>query len=237
MRQRFSVSIGIGLIAVALSVVVVGTVWAGSSALSFLPLVGSTDSTVPANSPESDTDESEDADTGGGDETVTAPTNSELAELVASLDEQVQEQEDRHNELEKVLDTLSRDVGEMNKRVSNLAQKVDAFPLKLINELVIDVDKLEVSMEDVVNRLVVTEGRVKNLTTDGVYTGLINPNQLSRKLTAVDLAGDWPLDRVSGELNINQLKTDSSSCMSDYRNNAFFAFDVFRRPTCIKILK
>ena len=86
-------------------------------------------------------------------------------------------------------------------------------------------------------RVAQLEKRTSKLNEEGVYTGTITPAQLSRKLTALDLNGDWPLDRTSGELGGDKLKVSGSSCWTDYRYNIFLTPDTFRGVTCLKILK
>lgn len=238
MRQRLSVSLSTALLALAISIVLVGTVWAGSSAMNSLPIIGSSDSTVPVNPDDSIPDDEDDSSNDDSRDAASNDiTSADLLELIDELDQRVEVLSEHDQKQTQLISELTSNLKDVSSRVAGLAEKVNAFPVKLVYQLADDVERIDSALEQAVNRIVVIEGRVSNLTTDGVYTGTINPNQLSRKLTAVDLNGEWPLDRVSGELNINQLKTDSSSCMSDYRNNAFFAFDVFRRPTCIKIAK
>jgi hypothetical protein len=81
------------------------------------------------------------------------------------------------------------------------------------------------------------EKRLSKLTDDGVYTGTITPGQLSRRLVASDISGDWPLDRTSGELGGEKIKVTGSSCWSDYRYNVFIVPETFRGLTCLKVLK
>jgi hypothetical protein len=114
-------------------------------------------------------------------------------------------------------------VQELVMKVDELQEKVDAYESdiaaarELATKATAAADAATVAAQDAKTQVTSVVKRTSKLTEEGVYTGTITPNQLSRKLTASDLSGDWPLDRTSGEINGEKIKVSGASCWTDYR--------------------
>lgn len=202
MRRFTSNMVGTSLIAVALSVLTVGVVWAGSSAMQVF-VDDPTDTTVPT--------EGEVPELSPGD----SLPPEELASLVLELSAKV-------DSLQEKVDAYESDIAAARESASKATAAADAATTAAAEA------KLKVAQ---------FEKRMSKLNEEGVYIGTIAPNQLSRRLTATDLNGDWPLDRTTGELSGDKIKINGSSCWSDYRYNVFVTPDTFRGLNCIKVLK
>ncbi len=202
MRRFTSNMVGTSLIAVALSVLTVGVVWAGSSAMQVF-VEESTDTTVPTE----------------GEVPELSPGDSLSPEELTSL------------------------VLELSAKVDSLQEKVDAYESDIADardvatKAMAAADAATSAAADAKLKVAQFEKRMSKLNEEGVYIGTIAPNQLSRKLTAIDLNGDWPLDRTSGELGGEKIKMNGSGCWSDYRYNVFVTPDTFRGLNCLKVLK
>ncbi len=202
MRRFTSNMVGTSLIAVALSILTVGVVWAGSSAMQTF-VDDSTDTSV--------------------------PTEGEVPELTPGDPLSPEE--------------LTALVLELSTKVDELQEKVDAYESdiaaarELATKATAAADAATVVAQDTKTQVTSVVKRTSKLNEEGVYTGTITPNQLSRKLTASDLSGDWPLDRTNGELNGEKIKVSGSSCWTDYRYNILVTPDTFRGLTCLKVLK
>ncbi len=194
--------VGASLIAVALSIVTVGVVWAGTSAMQIFA-DDSTDTTVRS--------EGEFPDVSPGD----VYTPEQLSQIVVELTTTV-------DALQEKVDAYESDIAAARE----LADKASAAA-----------DTATTRAEEAKLRVAQMEKRTSKLNEDGVYTGTVTPAQLSRKLTAIDLNGDWPLDRTSGELGGDKIKVLGSNCWTDYRYNIFITPDAFRGVTCLKLLK
>lgn len=205
MRRFTSNMVGTSLIAVALSILTVGVLWAGSSAMQIF-----------VNDPSESTD-------------TTVPTEGEVPEL--SPGDEISPEE------------LTAMVQELVIKVDELQEKVDAYESDIpaaresATKATAAADAATVAAEDAKTQVTSVVKRTSKLTEEGVYTGAIAPNQLSRKLTASDLSGDWPLDRTNGELNGEKIKVSGSNCWTDYRYNIFVTPDAFRGLSCLKVLK
>ena len=202
MRRFTSNMVGTSLIAVALSVLTVGVVWAGSSAMQVF-VNDSTDSTVPT--------EGEVPELSPGDSLPPEELTSLVLELSAKVDS-----------LQEKVDAYESDIAAARESATKAAAAADAATTAAAEA------KLKVAQ---------FEKRMSKLNEEGVYIGTIAPNQLSRRLTATDLTGDWPLDRTTGELSGDKIKINGSSCWSDSRYNVFVTPDTFRGLNCIKVLK
>ncbi len=202
MRRFTSNMVGTSLIAVALSVLTVGVVWAGSSAIQVF-VEESTDTTVPT--------EGEVPELSPGDSLSPEELTSLVLELSAKVDS-----------LQEKVDAYESDIADARDVATKATAAADAATSAAAEA------KLKVAQ---------FEKRMSKLNEEGVYIGTIAPNQLSRKLTAVDLNGDWPLDRTSGELGGEKIKMNGSGCWSDYRYNVFVTPDTFRGLNCLKVLK
>jgi hypothetical protein len=209
MRKLTSSLVGTSLLAVALSVVAVGVVWAGSSARQFL-VNDSTETTVPT--------EGEIPDLIPDD----SLPPSEVLELINELTATVAE-------LEEKVDAYESDIQ---------AARADAAKARAVADAAVaDIDAATAAANDAKARVAQFEKRLSKLNEEGVYTGTVTPAQLSRRLAPADINGDWPLDRTSGELNGDKVKVSGSNCWSDYRYNIFVVPETFRGLTCFRVLK
>ena len=209
MRKLTSSLVGTSLLAVALSVVAVGVVWAGSSARQFL-VNDSTETTVPT--------EGEIPDLIPDD----SLPPSEVLELINELTDTVAE-------LEEKVDAYESDIQAARSDAAKARAAADAA--------VADTATATAAANDAKARVAQFEKRLSKLNDEGVYTGTVTPAQLSRRLAPADINGDWPLDRTSGELNGDKVKVSGSNCWSDYRYNIFVVPETFRGLTCFRVLK
>ena len=209
MRRFTSNIVGTSLIALALSVLAVGVVWAGSSAMQVF-VDDPTDTTVPT--------EGEVPELGPGD----ALSPEELTAMVHDLTLTVQQ-------LQEQVDAYEADI--VSARDAATKSTAAAVAAQATAETASTV------AQEAKSQVTAVVKRTSKLTEDGVYTGTVTPGQLSRKLTATDLNGDWPLDRTTGELGGEKIKVSGSSCWTDYRYNILVTPDTFRGLTCLKILK
>jgi hypothetical protein len=209
MRKLTSSLVGTSLLTVALSIVVVGVVWASSSARQFL-VSDSTETTVPT--------EGEIPDLIPDD----SLPPSEVIELIKELTATVVE-------LEGKVDAYESDIK---------AARTEAAKAKAAADTAIaDAAAATTAANDAKARVAQFEKRLSKLNDEGVYTGTVTPTQLSRRLAPSDINGDWPLDRTNGELNGDKVKVSGSNCWSDYRYNVFVIPETFRGLTCLKVLK
>ena len=209
MRKLTSSLVGTSLLAVALSVVAVGVVWAGSSARQFF-VDDSTETTVPT--------EGEIPDLIPDD----SLPPSEVLELINELTATVAE-------LEEKVDTYESDIQ---------AARTDAAKARAVADAAVaDTAAATAAANDAKARVAQFEKRLSKLNDEGVYTGTVTPTQLSRRRAPADINGDWPLDRTSGELNGDKVKVSGSNCWSDYRYNIFVVPETFRGLTCFRVLK
>ena len=209
MRKLTSSLVGTSLLAVALSVVAVGVVWAGSSARQFF-VDDSTETTVPT--------EGEIPDLIPDD----SLPPSEVLELINELTATVAE-------LEEKVDAYESDIQAARSDAAKARAAADAA--------VADTATATAAANDAKARVAQFEKRLSKLNDEGVYTGTVTPAQLSRRLAPADINGDWPLDRTSGELNGDKVKVSGSNCWSDYRYNIFVVPETFRGLTCFRVLK
>jgi hypothetical protein len=209
MRKLTSSLVGTSLLAVALSVVAVGVVWAGSSARQFL-VNDSTETTVPT--------EGEIPDLIPDD----SLPPSEVLELINELTATVAE-------LEEKVDAYESDIQAARTDAAKARAAADAA--------VVDTATATAAANDAKARVAQFEKRLSKLNDEGVYTGTVTPAQLSRRLAPADINGDWPLDRTNGELNGDKVKVSGSNCWSDYRYNIFVVPETFRGLTCFRVLK
>lgn len=183
-----------GLIA---AVVVVGTVWATTSASDENP--GTTDTTVPVDS--------------------TVPTDQTVdpgpGATVEGLSTRIDELSDRIVALEGTVATMATALERAESTVSDLIVRVEAA-------------------EDKVARFA---GKTSQLDTDGNYTGTIAPSQISPRLSAADIRGNWPLERTDGSLGLGRLVADGWGCSSDASSFAALVVGAFRGVECAKIRK
>lgn len=243
-KKVLSSFVGTSGFAIAASVVLVGMVWAGgsalrtdesSSAVTTSTALETTDSTVA--SPTSDSSPS----------TVSDPTVSEFSRLVQRLDDKV-------TELAAEIATHREDVDDA---IAKSAQRMDTMA-KSISEIVDDMKSASARLDKVADdarkaraeasevrtlvdaltaRLDVVEAKTVKMNEVGDYSGPIAPSQLTRRLSPSDINGDWPLDRVTGLLSAQDIEVDASGCWADSRYNTVMGVDAFRRVTCLRLPK
>jgi hypothetical protein len=226
MRKVTSSLVGTSLFAVALSILVVGVVWAGSSARQFFEAGSndSTETTVPTEGeiPDLITDDS------------LPPSN--ILEIIGELSAKVSKLEEKVDAYESDIAAARAEAAKAKAAADDAAEKI-ATVVDDAAAAIRDAATATAAANEATARVTQFENRLSKLTDDGVYTGTITPGQLTRRLTASDISGDWPLDRTSGELGGEKVKVTGSSCWSDYRYNVFVVPETFRGLTCLKVLK
>ena len=226
MRKLTSSLIGTSLFAVALSIVAVGVVWAGSSARQIFV-----------------NDSSETIET-------TVPTEGEIPDLIPDDPLPPSEVIDLIKELTATVDELEEKVAAYESDIK--AARAEAAKAKAVADAATEkidtaVEEAAIAIRDAAAAMTAAneakaqvalfEKRLSKLTDEGLYTGTVTPAQLSRRLAPSDINGDWPLDRTNGELTGDKVKVSGSSCWSDYRYNIFVVPETFRGLTCLKVLK
>ena len=226
MRKVTSSLIGTSLFAVALSILVVGVVWAGSSARQIFTAGpnDSTETTVPTEGeiPDLIPDDS------------LPPSN--ILEIIGQLSAKVSKLEEKVDAYESDIAAARAEAAKAKAAAEDAAEKI-ATVVDDAAAAIRDAAAAAAAANEASERITQFEKRLSKLTDDGVYTGTITPGQLSRRLVASDISGDWPLDRTSGELGGEKVKVTGSSCWSDYRYNVFIVPETFRGLTCLKVLK
>lgn len=223
MRKLTSSLVGTSLFAVALSIVAVGVVWAGSAARQVI-VNDSTETTVPT--------EGEIPDLIPDDSLPPSEVIELIKELAATVDE-----------LEEKVDAYESDIQAARTEAAKAKATADAATEKIetaVDEAAIairDAAAATAAANEASARVTQYQNRLSKLTDEGVYTGTITPGQLSRRLVTSDINGDWPLERTGGELNGDKVKVSGSNCWSDYRYNVFVVPETFRGLTCLKVLK
>lgn len=210
-------------LAIAMSIFVVGVVWASSGALQTSDNSSTvSSSTVPGGN--------EDDELGDGDLPGIGPGDEidELRRLVVDLADQVET-------LTETISTMQSDISSAEsvaREAATAAGKVKS----IADGAAADAEEAQRVANDVASRFGSIELRTSKLNDEGVYTGVINPNQLSRRLTPTDVTGNWPLDRVTGELETKHLLAPfSGNCTSRYGFYSVLVSDPFRRITCERI--
>jgi hypothetical protein len=206
-----------------MSIFVVGVVWASSGALQTSDNSSTvSSSTVPGGN--------EDDELGDGDLPGIGPGDEidELRRLVVDLADQVET-------LTETISTMQSDISSAEsvaREAATAAGKVKS----IADGAAADAEEAQRVANDVASRFGSIELRTSKLNDEGVYTGAINPNQLSRRLTPTDVTGNWPLDRVTGELETKHLLAPfSGNCTSRYGFYSVLVSDPFRRITCERI--
>jgi len=223
MRKLASNLVGTSLFAVALSIVAVGVVWAGSSARQIF-VNDSTETTVPT--------EGEIPDLIPDD----SLPPSEVSELIKELAATVDKLEEKVDANESDIQAARTEAAKAKAAADDAAEKIDAA-VKEAAVAIRDAAAAMTAANEAKAQAALFERRLSKLTDEGVYTGTIAPSQLSRRLSSSDVSGDWPLDRTSGELNGEKVKVSGSNCWSDFRYNIFVVPETFRGLTCLRVLK
>jgi hypothetical protein len=221
MRRLISRIASSSFLALALSVLVVGVVWASSGALQ----ISNNDTTVENTVLPSQDDDDNDGDLPGIDP---GDDIDELRRLVVDLAAQVKE-------LSGVISTLQSDVEDVEDVARKAAAGIDKVK-SIADDAASDAADAQRVANDVSSRFSVVESRTSKLTEEGLYSGVINPNQLSRKLSPADMTGNWPLNRVTGELETKFLLLPfSGNCSTRYGFYSILVSDSFRRLGCERI--
>ena len=208
-----------------MSILVVGVVWASSGALQTTSTSSTVSSiTVP------DGDEDQDDELGDGDLPEIGPGDEidELRRLVVDLAGQVET-------LTETISTMQSDISNA-ETVAGEAATAAGKVKSIADDAAADAEEAQRVANEVSSRFGLVELRTSQLNDEGVYSGAINPNQLSRRLTPTDVTGNWPLDRVTGELETKHLLAPfSGNCTSRYGFYSVLVSDPFRRITCERI--
>ena len=230
--------VGTGLVAIAVSIVVVGVVWAGTSALqnpNVAKPVSATEVMPGLSIPVVTLPQENDGDLPDiqpGDNL----SNEELTAAVARLTEDVSALLVRVAKTDSGINALADDIEDVNTRLTTALDKFKKSPPESSEPSEpLPPSDTRALLEETLVRLSDVEAQTKLLSIDGVYSGTITPAQLSRKLTAADLLGDWPLDRTSGDLDVKSVKAEN--CWGDSRYNTVLTVDPFRRIVCLRIPK
>lgn len=246
MKRLSENALSVAVIALAASVVSVGVVWAGTSALRGGDTVSNgqseaVGSTAPGGA------ESDGESPGDGDLPQVPPDDitdiAELTALVENLGEQVDAlartvatSSDKVNALEKKIATVSGDFDGLESRLSE--------GLRSIENVGDDVAQAKQDAADALARVgglssavSVLERKASKLAEDGNYSGPVNPSQLTRRLTAADISGNWPLNRVSEKLRTEHLEVTGFGCTSDFRYHTVMVVNTFRSLECVRIAK
>ena len=210
-------------LAIAMSIFVVGVVWASSGALQTSDNSSTvSSSTVPGGN--------EDDELGDGDLPGIGPGDEidELRRLVVDLADQVET-------LTETISTMQSDISSAEsvaREAATAAGKVKS----IADDAAADAEEAQRVANDVASRFGSIELRTSKLNDEGVYTGAINPNQLSRRMTPADMTGNWPLDRVTGDLEARYLLLPfSGNCSTRYGFYSVLVGDPFRRLACERI--
>lgn len=209
------------IVSVVASILVVGLVWAGTSALrgSSAP----TEDTVP-----NDTTTIIDDTPSGG----LLPSDASLQDVIVELNRMSQRLDTVQKQLTTIEATAQRAFDN-----STEAQNSVAAVKSTVGELAADFKKVADDARTAVTRVDALDKKLINIDAEGSYTGPVRPNQFSRKLTADDLTGNWPLDRTAGELDAAKLVANFAGCWADYRYNVVVTVDAFRKLGCTRVLK
>lgn len=222
MRRFSSRLVSSSFLAIAISIFVVGVVWASSGALQ----TSTNSSTVVTTAP----GDEEDQDGGDGDLPGIDPGDEidELRRLVVDLTDQVE----KLTEVVSALGSEVSDVEGVARDAATAAGKVKA----IADGAATDAEEAQRVANEVSSRFGVVELRTSKLNDEGVYLGAINPNQLSRRMTPADITGNWPLDRVTGDLEARYLLLPfSGNCSTRYGFYSVLVGDPFRRLACERI--
>ena len=235
--------VGVGLVALAASVVGVGAVWASGSAFfggdsGAASRVETADSSVPdGEQPDGDLPPV------SPDEPGTPDDLAELKKLVADLTEQVETltatvaaSADKVDTMEKRLSTVVDDFDDLDTRVNKGLAAIDGVADDVASAKQDAADALE-TVTGLSTTVSMLERRTAKLNDEGNYSGPINPSQFTRKLTAADITGNWPLNRVSEKLRTDYLEVYGSGCTADYRFNTVLVVNTFRWVECVRIAK
>lgn len=224
-------TIAVGLITIAVSIALVGVVWASSTATD-----GNNDSGQISPSDSLLTD-----DPNSSPEEITIPPSStDVNERLNALSDRIDQASREITELSDQLTAIEGTSESTQTQVTKLSSEIDALKIEITNAID-DIRKTRKIVDDIDEKLSaitsVVERKTSLINDEGKYTGSIGPSQITPQLKVSDILGKWPLDRTEGNLNVSKLYSDLFSCSSDYQNHAVISIDTFRRMTCLRIPK
>ena len=224
-------TIAVGLITIAVSIALVGVVWASSTATD-----GNNDSGQISPSDSLLTD-----DPNSSPEEITIPPSStDVNERLNALSDRIDQASREITELSDQLTAIEAISESNEQQISKLSSEIDALKIE-IAEAVDDIRMTRRTVEGLNEKVSalasVVETKTLFINDEGKYTGGINPSQITPQLKVSDIIGKWPLDRTEGDLDVSKLYSDLFSCTSDFRTHAVISVDTFRRMTCLRIPK
>lgn len=238
--------VGVGLVALATSVVGVGALWAGSSAFfggGDVSRLDTTDSSVPADDQPADDQPDGDAAPVSPDDPANPDDLADLRALVTDLAEQVEAlaatveaSVGKVDTMEKRLASVVDDVDDVDTRVTEASAAIDKLTDDVSTAKKDAAEALE-TVTGVSTIVAVLERRTAKIDDEGDYGGPVNPSQFTRKLTTTDITGNWPLNRVSEKLRTDNLEVTGFGCSTDYRYNTVLVVNAFRWVECTRIAK
>lgn len=224
MNKISSRYVSISFLTIAISILIVGVVWASSAALQPSTTDTTGDTTVVPN----EDNKNEEAENESSSEGNQGSEIDELRQRVAMLTEDVENLTQLVTTLTGKVDAVEDIAVKAVSTANKIKSTADAAATDAAAAL-----ELANSSRD---RLSVVEVRTSKMNDVGDYTGTITPGQLSRKLMPTDLSGDWPLDRVTGDLEVKHvLMQFSGSCSERYGFYSVLITDGFRRIQCARI--
>lgn len=218
----------VSFLTMAISSLIVGVVWASTAALQS----STTDTTlVTSTVPSNDEDNDENDEERNNEDTAGGNPDSEIEDLrrrVTALSEQVEGLTEIVSTMKIKIDSVE----DIADKATSTANKIKSVADSAAIDATAALELAKKSDE----RLTVVEVRTSKMDDAGDYTGTITPGQLSRKLTPTDLSGDWPLDRVTGDLEVKHILMQfSSNCSERYGFYSVLITDGFRRIQCARI--
>ena len=225
MKRFGSRFISTSILAVAVSLLAVGVVWASSAA----SRIGDSP-TVNVETPDEEEAPGDDVD---------VPEEMPGFDPIDDIEElrrQVVELSETVERLSSVIESLEDDVAGAVSRAEEAADDAGRIA-SVADDAAADAAEAKRVADGAAGKVGVLESRTSKLNEQGIYSGAINPSQLSRRLAPADLTGEWPLDRVTGRLSLNSLLGSSFGCSTDYRYHSILVATSFREVTCERILK
>lgn len=224
------------LAGVVAGIIAVGAVVAVSAA-GGVPFVGddppSTDVSVPG---DQDTVPDGSVAPPGGDDDGGSPTLVGLQEQIDDLSSAVAGLVENDGAQDSRLERSAAALTETAAAVSALAGRLDKQG-DALKELRTAVQDLTAAVDTLTGDVADLKARTAKLSTEGNYSGPVDPSQFSRRLVPADINGNWPLGRTVDKLDIDKLSPPRLGCWSDYRYNNVLAVDTFGQFSCLRLLK
>ena len=233
-RKFFAVNniLVVPVLAVALSALLVGLVWASSSALErqqgLIASIGTDPPQYEEFASRSSTSLFEMPSDGNTDDRF-----QNLTERLDMAEQNIEILSAQIYEAQNTIETSDMRITQLITEVSALKINVELMrdQLAALNNTVGGVDTRLVELADVIAR------KTSGLNDEGKYIGLIAPSQIAPQLRVVDIAGSWPMNRTTGDLDLSRMNSDLSWCSADSRNYSVLSVDAFRRLACTRIPK